>query len=310
VPQVLLAFRYEPLLDQPKQVPHVVQQICDTLEREAVHLVGVFRLTSPEAKTAMAALKQAHAQFGRLSTLRYVADPMTLANLLVLMLASLPQSLIPSTYYTRCAEMGLPLLRLGQRTAEARWATLSSPLMTEVLDRLPVQHWLVLLRLLEMLQKFAAAAAVNLMNAQNLGTALAPAVFRLPTQAHAADAAGRQIGEGKSAQAAALASLLRLLVELGPNVLVRDGARKRNGNSKPGKADWRKRQRRAAQSLPLSSGSSSDEEPPSSRLPVHGLTSANFEQEVTAQLGTATAMDMNEVSSSSEEEEVQRVGIQ
>ena len=194
--------KYSPRLGEPQELPLVLRQIFDTLEDEGINHVGIFRLASDEAAASMKQLKRKHhVHRDRLSALRYDDDTMALANLLVYMFASLPVPLIPTSAMQACIQMGIPLQRLKSSAAHARYAVVQAK-VEGVIDALPTTHYLVLMQLLGMLHRFAKNAGVNLMTAQNLAVAFAKVLW------HADDSS-----------TGALAALLRLWIELGPQVL-------------------------------------------------------------------------------------------
>jgi hypothetical protein len=194
--------KYSPRLGEPQELPLVLRQMFDTLEDEGINHVGIFRLASDEASTSMKQLKRKHhVHRDRLSALRYDDDTMALANLLVYMFASLPVPLIPNSAMQACVQMGIPLQRLKSSAAHARYAVVQAK-VEGVIDALPTTHYLVLMRLLGMLHRFAKNAGVNLMTAHNLAVAFAKVLW------HAEDSS-----------AGALAALLRLWIECGPQVL-------------------------------------------------------------------------------------------
>jgi hypothetical protein len=196
--------KYSPRLGEPQQVPVVLRQMFDTLEEEGINQVGIFRLASEDASTSMKQLKRKHhVHHDRLSALRYDDDTMALGNLLVYTFASLPTPLIPTQDMQLCVQMGVPLQRLQGSAAHARYAVVQAK-VEGVLDALPTTHYLVLMKLLGMLHRFAQNAAVNLMTAHNLAAAFAKVLW------HAEDS-----------DTGALAALLRLWIELGPQVLWR-----------------------------------------------------------------------------------------
>ena len=272
---VKLSCKYEPRLDQPRKVPHVLLQMCSTLEREALHAIGVFRLPSDTAKMSMEALEQQHAVHTRLSTLCYVEDPMALSSLLLYTLASMPDPVFsPSEpHYMAAYQLGLPLLGLSHRSADARWATCHKP-MIALIDSLERTHFLVFIRILEMLERFAAAATINLMTAKNLSNVFAPVLWRqpkLPSPPNGTANTGRSKArrrqrppvagfspakheageiapkradaspptpqaEEKPAGMAPLVALLHLLIEQGTRTIAKEGRRRLNGKKKPREA--------------------------------------------------------------------------
>lgn len=194
--------KYSPRLGEPQELPLVLRQMFDTLEDEGINHVGIFRLASDGASSSMKQLKRKHhIHRDRLSALRYDDDTMALANLLIFMLASLPTPLVPKSSMQACVQMGIPLQRLQGTAAHARYAVVQAK-VERLIDALPTTHYLVLMQLLGMLHRFAKNAAVNLMTAHNLALAFAKVLW------HADD---EIVGS--------LAALLRLWIELGPQVL-------------------------------------------------------------------------------------------
>jgi len=205
---IQLAIRYSPQLGEPHELPLVLRRIIKTLQTEAIDLVGVFRLASEGAGKSMRQLKRPHEEHNeRLSKLRYDHDPMALASLLIYLLSQLPEPLVPTELLDACVRIGTPLLRLKNSALHAKFAAVEAR-VEAVLEAMPQTHFLVLVRLLGMLQRFSQNSAVNLMTAHNLAVAFAAVIFRA------------EEGSAKKNEAA-LAALLRLWIELGPKPLRR-----------------------------------------------------------------------------------------
>ena len=116
-------------------------------------------------------------------------------------------SLVPTELLDACVRIGTPLLRLKNSALHAKFAAVEAR-VEAVLEAMPQTHFLVLVRLLGMLQRFSQNSAVNLMTAHNLAVAFAAVIFRA------------EEGSAKKNEAA-LAALLRLWIELGPKPLRR-----------------------------------------------------------------------------------------
>jgi hypothetical protein len=197
-----MQIKYLPRLGEPHQLPLVLRQMFETLEEDGIDQVGIFRLASDEAAGSMKQLKRKHhVHRDRLSALRYDDDTMALANLLVYTFASLPAPLIPNADVNACVKMGIPLQRLKSSAVHARYAVVQEKL-DAMLVALPNTHHLVLMKLLGLLYRFSKNSAVNLMTAHNLAVAFAPVLWR-----------------AEAGSTSALAALLRLWIELGPQVL-------------------------------------------------------------------------------------------
>ncbi|XP_043236920.1 ralA-binding protein 1-like [Amphibalanus amphitrite] len=141
------------------QLPAVVRQCIDYIEQHGLNCEGIYRLSGVKSKVQQ--LKRAYNQ--RDSVCLYDHEPHTVASLLKLFLRELPEPVLT-------AEL-LPLFdaAAGLKDPERRVQQL-----TELLERLPAPHRLLLQYMFKHMEHIIKREKVNKMNVQNVSLVLSP----------------------------------------------------------------------------------------------------------------------------------------